>query len=153
MNAEYHRNCCQAVADLIEAARQANPNGAGFKDLQPTKVMDSYDGNLAASPVAITYLMAQAQPEGGSMRRDDWKFPVVAAVHTSGVLSGNRAGPEPTDFLGAIAGLFHGKRPAGLPSEVWKCEIDPQGMAATDEAKYQNLSAATVVVLTARLNR
>jgi len=150
---DFHKQCRDAVAALIEAERTTNPNAAGLKELQKTLSMDTIDGELASGPVAVAYLMAQAQPAGGTARRDDWKIPIAVGLKSTGALSGCRAGPDPTDFLGMLADLFHNKRPAGLPSAVWLCEIDPQGMAATDEPRFQQLTTATVVVLTARINR
>lgn len=161
---DYHRQCRSFVASLIEADRKLGEPPAGLKHLLKTYEQDAFNGELVTGPAAVCYFMSQAQPAGGSSGRDDWRFPVVVAlkstgVRSSGVTTGsalpalNMSGPHPTDFLAAIADLFHNRRPAGYPDGVYKCEIDPQGATATDEPQYQQLTAATTVVLTARLNR
>lgn len=153
MTNNFHLLCRAFVRNLIEADRALVTPPAGLAGICEVKEQDEFDGDLLTGPAVAVYFLAQATPVGGSMQRDDWKFPVVVGLKTTGVKSGNRAGPHPTTFLGAIQDLFHNRRPAGVPAGVWKCEIDPQGATATDEPKYQQLTAATTVVLTARLNR
>jgi hypothetical protein len=150
---DYHRQCRAFVAALIEADRVATTPPAGLKDIYRVYEQDEFDDNDITGPAVVCYLMAQAAPVGGTMQRDDWKIPIVVGYKTTGVPSGNQAGPHPTVFLGAIQDLFHNRRPAGVPSGVYRIEIDPQGQTATNEEKYQQLRAATTVVLTARLPR
>jgi hypothetical protein len=150
---DYHLQIRAAVAALIEADRVLATPPIGLLNIRSVKEQDQFDPELADGPFVSCYLAAQANPSGGSTGRDDWKFPIVVALGSSGVYSGERNGPSPTTFLGAIQDIFHNRRPAGVPSLVTLCEVDPQGAVAIEEKKYEQLGAATTVVMTARLPR
>lgn len=150
---DYHLQIRAAVAALIEADRVLGSPPIGLTNVLSVKEQDQFDPDLADGPFVSCYLYAQANPVGGSSGRDDYKFSVVVALGSSGVYSGERNGPNPTDFLGAIADIFHNRRPAGVPSYVWICEVDPQGAVGIEEKKFEQLGAATTVVMTARLPR
>lgn len=153
MRNDYFRLCRAAVATLIRADVDLEEPPTGLLGIVKVVEQDEFDGELLSGPAVSCYFLSQPTPSGGSMQRDDWKFPVVVGLKTAGVKTGAKAGPHPTDFLGAIHDLFHRRRPAGVPEGVYLCEIDPQGATATNEEKYQQLTAAVTVVLTARLNR
>lgn len=154
MIADFHRQCRAAVRNAIEADRVADPAvDAAWATIREVAEQDEFDGERITGPAVVCYFLSQAIPVGGTMQRDDWKFPIVVGLKTTGVNTGGRTGPHPTQFLGLIQDIFHNRRPAGLPSRVYRCEIDPQGATATNEEKYQQLQAATTVVLTARFNR
>lgn len=153
MTSNYLRLCRAAVRNLIEADRVLATPPAGLLGIVKVYEQNEFDPDNMSGPAISCYFMNQPSPIGGSMQRDDWRFPIVVGLKTTGVNTGAKAGPEPTDFLGAIYDIFHNRRPAGVPSGVYKCEIDPQGATATNEEKYQQLTAAVTVVLTARLNR
>lgn len=153
MTNNYFRLCRAAVAALIEADRALTTPPTGLLGIVKVAEQDEFDSNLLSGPAISCYFLSQPTPVGGSMQRDDWKFPIVVGLMTTGVKTGAKAGPNPTDFLGAIHDIFHSRRPTGVPEGVYKCEIDPQGATATDEPRYQQLTAATTVALTARLAR
>ncbi len=153
MTNNYHRLCRAFVAAMIEADRALPMPPIGLQEIYRVYELDEFEDNKITGPAVVCYLMAQASPAGGTMQRDDWKFPIVVGYKTTGIPSGPHAGPHPTDFLGAIHDLFHNRRPAGVPNGVYRIEVDPQGQTATNEEKYQQLKAATTVVLTARLPR
>lgn len=150
---DYHRLCRAAVAAAIEADRILATPPVGLKRLLRTVELDEFDGDRVSGPAAVCYFMNQPQPAGGSSGRDDWRFPVVVGLKSTGTMSGTQSGPHPSDFLGALADIFHWRKPLSIPSGVYKIEIDTQGATNTNEPKYQQLTAATTVVLTARLNR
>lgn len=153
MTNDFHLQCRRFVRDLIEADRVLATPTAGLAQLREVKEMDEFDADKITGPAVAVYFFNTPTHAGGTMMRDDWKFPVVVALKTTGVLNGGRSGPHPTTFLAAIYDLFHNRRPATVPSGVWKCEIDQAAPTITEESKYQDIKAATTVVLTARFNR
>ena len=150
---DYHLQIRAAVTALIEADRSSGSPPIGLMNVLSTKEQDQFDPDLADGPFVSCFLSAQANPVGGSNNRDDWDFPISVALGSSGVYSGESNAPRPTTFLGAISDIFHARRPAGVPSFVIGCRIDPQGAVAIEEKKFEQLGAATTVVMTARLPR
>lgn len=150
---DYLLQCRAAVATLIRNDVSLITPPVGLKNVLTVYEQDEFDPALMDGPAISCYFLGQPTPAGGTMGRDDWRFPIVVGLKTTGAKNGDYIDPKPTNFLGAIQDIFHYRRPAGVPTGVYKCEVDPQGATATDEPKYQQLGAATTVVLTARLNR
>lgn len=150
---DYHLQVRAAVAALIEADRASVTPPIGLTGVGSVKEQDQFNPDLADGPFVSCFFTGQANPVGGSNGRDDWDFPISVALGSVGVYSGETNGPLPTNFLGAIEDIFHNRRPAGVPSYVIGCRIEPQGAVAIDEKKVEQLGAATTVVMTARLPR
>lgn len=152
MLSDYHLQCRAAVAAIIEAERALGTPPAGLLKVRSVKEQDEFDPSLTDGPFCSVYLQGQPQPIGGTFRRDDWRFPIVVGLSSTGAMNGNKNGPHPASFLNVIHDLFHNRRPAGVPSGVMRCEIDSQPVTV-EEKNFEHLTTATTVVLVARLSR